>query len=90
MSKHKRKTLAFLLRLTVVAVFSGAFVAGPHAPGRAEEESFPWCVQGGEPAMLLCDPRAMRIHRGLPRLLYRKSLCAAANLFAASAARLVR
>jgi hypothetical protein len=45
MAKRKRKTLAFLLHLTVVAVFSGAFVAGPHTPGRAEE-SFPWCVQG--------------------------------------------
>jgi hypothetical protein len=45
MSKHKRKTAAFLLRLTVVAVFISAFVAGPYTPGRAEE-LFPWCVQG--------------------------------------------
>ena len=45
MSKHKRKTLAFLLRLTVVAVLTGAFVAGPHTPGRAESH-FPGASRG--------------------------------------------
>ena len=55
MSKHQRKTLAFLLRLTVIAVFGGSFVVSLHTPGKAEE-AFPWCVQGGDPAMLLRDP----------------------------------
>src|SRR5271166_710227 len=45
MSKHQRKTLAFLLRLTVIAVFGGSFVVSLHTPGKAEE-AFPWCVQG--------------------------------------------
>ena len=42
---HVEASTAFLLRLTVVAVLSGASVGGPHTPGRAEE-SYPWCVQG--------------------------------------------
>jgi hypothetical protein len=45
MSEHQRNTLAFLLRLTVIVVFGGAFVVSLHTPGRAEE-AFPWCVQG--------------------------------------------
>jgi hypothetical protein len=45
MSEHQRDTLALLLRLTVIAVFGGAFVVSLHTPGRAEE-AFPWCVQG--------------------------------------------
>lgn len=45
MSEPQRKTLAFLLRLTVIAVFGGSFVVSLHTPGKAEE-AFPWCVQG--------------------------------------------
>jgi hypothetical protein len=80
MSKQRRTLLGYLLLLRglmVLAVFATALVASLQRPARAEE-SFPWCVQG-ETLQCYYPTRDQ-----LPRLLCRKSLCAAA----ASAAQL--